>query len=468
MDPLTYLFGLEQFGIKFGLENIKTLLGGLGHPERAFRSVHVAGTNGKGSVTAMIDTALGAAGHRTGRYTSPHLVDLTERFVIGGRRIETAALAAAVADVRDVIDGVRATGALQGQPTFFEATTAVAFELFRRAGVDMAVIEVGLGGRLDATNVITPMAAAITSIAFDHQQYLGSTLHDIAREKAGIIKPGVPVVVGELAPEAFAAVEHAACERGAELIRASDGVTVGRGVPVRGVRLPPSPEASASAKASADSPKVNKGESSDCRRLGGHGRPDISTIRLQTPTRDYGEIDLALAGAHQIANAVVSVRVLEVLDAHGVAVPHDAIVKGLTNVSWPGRLDRRKLPDGREVILDAAHNPAGAAALAAYLAGAGDGKPPLVFAAMRDKDVRGMFDALLPEVGAVFVTRASNPRTTDPEALAEHARAVAPSVSVAIAPSVDEALDGAWRMSRRIVVAGSIFLVGDVMKRIGE
>jgi dihydrofolate synthase/folylpolyglutamate synthase len=427
VDPLTYLFGLEQFGIKFGLENIRTLLDRLGHPERAFRSVHVAGTNGKGSVTAMVDAALEAAGHRSGRYTSPHLIDLTERFVIDGHRVEPAALVAAVADVRDVIDDLRATGALTVQPTFFEVTTGVAFELFRRAGVDTAVVEVGLGGRLDATNVITPVASAITSIAFDHQRYLGTTLHDIAREKAGIIRPGVPVVVGEVAPEAFAAIERVARERGAELIRASEGVTATT------VRL----------------------------------EPDRSTIRLRTPTRDYGEIDLALAGAHQVANALVAVRVLEVVDAHGVAVPREAVVRALANVCWPGRLDRRTLPDGREVLLDAAHNPAGAAALAAYLAREGGEKPPLVFAAMRDKDVRGMFQALLPSIGAVVVTRVSNRRTMEPEALAEHARAVAPTASVDIAPLLDEALDVAWRKSRRIVVAGSIFLVGDVMKRIG-
>ena len=160
-------------------------------------------------------------------------------------------------------------------------------------------------------------------------------------------------------------------------------------------------------------------------------------------------------------------RVLEVVDAHGVAVPRDAVVKGLANVSWPGRIDRRTLPDGRELILDAAHNPAGAAALAAYLAGAGGPKLPLVFAAMRDKDAGAMFLALLPAVGAVFVTQASNPRTTDPEVLAHHARVVAPNVPVKIEPSLDEALDAAWRISRRIVVAGSIFLVGDVIKRIG-
>src|SRR5256885_1854295 len=196
MDPLSYLFSLEQFGIKFGLENIATIVAALGHPERAFRSVHVAGTNGKGSVTAMVDAALRAAGHRSARYTSPHLVDLCERFVIDGRPVSTGALAAAVSDVRDVIDRLHASGALDVHPTFFEVTTAVAFELFRRAEVTIAVLEVGLGGRLDATNVVSPIVTAITSIAFDHQKYLGTSLREIAIEKAGIIKPGVAVVLG--------------------------------------------------------------------------------------------------------------------------------------------------------------------------------------------------------------------------------------------------------------------------------
>jgi dihydrofolate synthase / folylpolyglutamate synthase len=220
-DPLEWLFGLEQFGIKLGLDNITRLLDALGHPERAFRSVHVAGTNGKGSVTAMVDAALRAAGHRSARYTSPHLIDLSERFVIDGERIDGAALSAAVGDLRDVVDQLRGDGTLDVQPTFFEVTTAVAFELFRRARVEVAVCEVGLGGRLDATNVLQPEVTAITSIGLDHQQYLGTTLRDIALEKAGIVKAGVPVVVGRMGPAARAAIVECARMRGAEVVDAS-------------------------------------------------------------------------------------------------------------------------------------------------------------------------------------------------------------------------------------------------------
>jgi dihydrofolate synthase/folylpolyglutamate synthase len=405
LDPLSYLFSLEQFGIKFGLDNISTLVARLGHPERGFRSIHIAGTNGKGSVTAMVDAAIRAAGHRSARYTSPHLVDLSERFVIDGRPIAHDTLVAAVADVRDAVESLRADGSLTVQPTFFEVTTAVAFELFRRAGVDTAVLEVGLGGRLDSTNVVSPIATAITSIALDHEQYLGSTLAEIAFEKAGIIKPGVPLVVGDLASEAVVVVERIARERGAEMIRAS--------------------------------------------------------------AADAAPFRIGLLGRHQVANAAIAVRVLEVLNARGVAIPASAIASGLAEPGWPGRLDLRRLPDGRELLLDAAHNPAGAASLASYLRERRTTSLPLVFAAMRDKNITGVLAELAPVIGSLVVTRASNPRSADPSAIAEQARALAPSLAVSIESSPAHALAAAWRRSPAIVVAGSIFLLGDVMRQIG-
>ena len=404
MDPLSYLFGLEHFGIKFGLENIIAIVERLGRPDRTFKSVHVAGTNGKGSVTAMVDAALRAAGHRSARYTSPHLTDLSERFVIGGRPVAHDTLVCAVARVRDVVESLRSDGTLSVQPTFFEVTTAVAFELFRRADVQVAVLEVGLGGRLDATNVVSPVVTAITSIAFDHQLYLGSTLAEIAFEKAGIIKSGVPVVVGPVDPESLSVIARVANERDAVLIRATPG--------------------------------------------------------------DAAPFTLGLHGDHQRANAGVAVRLLDQLDARGIRVPSDAVARGLVNPEWPGRLDQRSLPDGRELLLDAAHNPAGAAALASYLT-AESPRCPLVFAAMRDKDIDGMFRILLPAIGAAVMTRASNPRSADPATLADSARTIAPALPIAIEPSVTDALAAAWRMSPRIVVAGSIFLLGDVMRQLG-
>jgi dihydrofolate synthase/folylpolyglutamate synthase len=347
-------------------------------------------------------------GLRSARYTSPHLVDLTERFVIDGLAVSDAALAAAIADVRAAIDGLRADGGLDVQPTFFEVTTAIGFELFRRAGVDVAVLEVGLGGRLDATNVVSPpelLVTAITSIAFDHQLYLGTTLREIAFEKAGIIKPGVPVVVGPLEPDAAAAIDEVAASRGAPVIRAD--------------------------------------------------------------ARDCDGIAIGLAGGHQRSNAAVAIRILEQLDRRGLAVPARAVADGLAHPHWPGRLEVRRFAGGRELLLDAAHNPAGAASLASYLIAEAGPPRPLVFAAMRDKDVAGMFAALLPAVGSLVITRASNARAADPLWLEQQARAIAPALPIAIAPAIDEALDAAWRASPKIVVAGSIFLLGDVLKRAG-
>jgi folylpolyglutamate synthase/dihydropteroate synthase len=204
--------------MKFGLDNMRVLCDALAHPERSFRPILIAGTNGKGSVTAMVAAALRAAGHRTARYTSPHLVRLEERFVIDGREIEPGALRDSAARVRAVVAALVSAGTLDGPPTFFECTTAVAFDLFREAGVDLAVLEVGLGGRLDATNVVTPIASAITSIAKDHEAQLGSTLASIAREKAGVMRPGVPVVCGPLPPEARAVVESESARLEAPLV----------------------------------------------------------------------------------------------------------------------------------------------------------------------------------------------------------------------------------------------------------
>jgi dihydrofolate synthase / folylpolyglutamate synthase len=427
-DSLTWLFGLEQFGIKFGLDSITGIVAALDHPERSFASVHVAGTNGKGSVTAMVDTALRAAGHRSARYTSPHLVDLTERFVIDGRPIQLEALSAVVADVRTVIDRLRDGGRLDVHPTFFEVTTAVAFELFRRGSVEIAVCEVGLGGRLDATNVVQPLVTAITSIGLDHQRYLGQTLPEIAIEKAGILKPGVPVIVGKMAAEAFSAIADIARDRGCAIVRAWDGVT-------------------------AD----DLGPGTDSRRR----------VHLRTPSHDYGEVELGLRGSHQVDNAVVAIQLLEALDARGIAVPPAAIAEGISHVRWPGRLDLIRLPDGREVLLDAAHNADGAAALSAFLRTMSPEKPPLVFAAMRDKAIDTMLKELAKTVGAFVFTCASNPRSADPADLAGRARAIAPALLVEVEPSPARALTVAWRIAPRIVVAGSIFLIGDVLKQIG-
>ncbi|MBM3770994.1 MAG: bifunctional folylpolyglutamate synthase/dihydrofolate synthase [Acidimicrobiia bacterium] len=426
---LDYLLSLEQFGIKFGLDNMQALVEALGHPEREYQTIHVAGTNGKGSVTAMVDAALRAAGYRSARYTSPHLRHLSERFAIDGAPVSTDVLERAAVQLRETVGALMARGRLLAPPTFFEATTAIAFGLFREARVDVAVCEVGLGGRLDATNVLSPAVTAITSIGFDHEEYLGSTLQEIASEKAGIIKAGVPVIVGEMPSEAFQRIAKTAAKRGAPLVRASGG----------SMMLDQGPTATGGRR-----------------------------VLARTPVRDYGAVALALAGEHQVGNALVAIRVLEALSASaGMSVPNSAVTQGLETVQWPGRLDWRTLPDGRHLLLDAAHNPEGARALARFLASSCPSPPALVFAAMRDKDAGGMLGALAPHVHTLLVTRARTARSADPDALAAVARDVGVPCRTLVEPSLDRALADAWLLTPTIVVAGSIYLLGDVMEALG-
>jgi dihydrofolate synthase/folylpolyglutamate synthase len=422
-DPLAYLSRLEQHGIKFGLDNIHAIVAELEYPHHAFASVHIAGTNGKGSVTAMVESALRASGIKTGRYTSPHLVRLNERFAVQGVPVSDTDLRGAVGRVREAVEALQSRGRFEADPTFFEVTTAAAFDIFRSAGVQLAVCEVGLGGRLDATNVLSPMVCAITSIGFDHQQYLGETIAQIAAEKAGIVKAGVPLVIGDMDESASDVIARTARDRQAPLVSASKDVQV---------------EALSTARAG------------------------VQRIRLRTPSRDYGVIELALAGAHQVGNAVVAVRILEILDERGQIVPVEAVRQGLARVEWPGRLQLVQLGEGRTLLLDAAHNAAGGETLAAYLKHRGP--VPLVFAAMKDKDAAGILRALRPSVNAIVVTRASNPRAADPRSLALVAGALMPGVPCIVEPSPDAAVERAFTFGPDIVVAGSIFLLGDVMK----
>jgi len=417
---LDRLFALETFGIKLGLDNISQLCAALGHPERSFASLHVAGTNGKGSVTAMAHAALVAAGVRAGRYISPHLVDLSERFVIDGAPVGADALQLAADAVLDCAEALIARGDLPVHPTFFEATTAIAFELFRRAGVKVAVIEVGLGGRFDSTNVITPVAGAITSIGFDHQQHLGDTIEAIAFEKAGIIKPRMDVVIGALPEEARAVTARVAAEQKARIIDAA----------------------------------------ADARVTGNH--VDGGQITIETPEDRYGPLSLALQGQHQVDNARVAVRLLEAVRRGGIAVPREAIERGLAQVDWPGRLELIRLEDGREVLLDAAHNVDGARALASYLQARHPERPALVIGVMRDKDVEGILAALLPAVSSVVATAAPTPRAIPARDLAARISAMGARVPVRTEADPSAAVELALAASRSVCVAGSIFLVGAV------
>jgi dihydrofolate synthase/folylpolyglutamate synthase len=426
MSPFERLARLEQFGIKFGLENMRTLCAALDHPERAFRSVLVAGTNGKGSVTAMVAEALRAAGYRSARYTSPHLVHLAERFAVDGEMVDEGSLASVLERVLDIEAACRHDGRLETPATHFEVATVVGLELFRKAGVDIAVLEVGLGGRFDATNVVPAIAGVITTIDLDHTRFLGRTIPEIAAEKAGIIKRDMTVVTGERKPEALRVFEDACRAQHATLVRADQ-------------------ETEAEVTLTA-------GE---------------THLRLRTPVGEYGPLQLALRGAHQAVNALVAVRLLETLAVHSIDVPAHAIVTALSTTQWPGRLQRLRLDKERELILDGAHNPAGAAALATWLRATFPGKHiPFVFAAMNDKDVAGMLGALADVSSRLIVTEVESTRRLPAVSIAETARAVAPDLPLEVVPSPTEAVERAFAHGPLVCVAGSLFLIGAVLEAV--
>ena len=407
-ETLNYIFNLRGGEIDLRLHRVTEALALFGHPERFYRAFHIAGTNGKGSTAAMLHRILSEEGYRTALYTSPHLVSFTERIRVGDEEISREE----VVKLADFIR--RGSEAKSIGLTFFEFVTVMALVYFSRREVDVAVVEVGLGGRFDATNVVIPQVSAITSIAKDHEAYLGSDLLSIAREKGGIIKAGVPVVCGPLPPEAAAVIERVARATGAPLVRAPDTVSVAR------------------------------------RRDG----------RVDFRSSDYvlDGVQLALPGRHQADNAAVVVALLAELERLGVRVGADAARAGLATVSWPGRLEHVTSGDTR-ILLDAAHNPAGAAALREYLLEIGWTHAVLVFGAMRDKEVGAMLAALAPCCDRVICTTAASPRAMAAEDIARVAAGVA-RWAVDAEGDPASALARARRAGSRVVVAGSIFLIG--------
>lgn len=417
MSHRDYLFSLEQLGIKLGLDQIRALVDALGRPDAAYPSIVVAGTNGKGSVAAMVERGLRAAGYRTGRFTSPHLVRLEERFAIGGQPIDRDHLERVAGRVRAAADR------LPAPPTFFEATTALALEAFREAEVNVAVLEVGLGGRLDATNVVSPRAVAITAIAFDHEDMLGHTIDAIAREKAGVIKPGAVVVLAAN-PAAVQDVVRTACvQAGAAFVFAPDHVTV------------------------------------ETEMVLGRAR-----LSVRTPRGQYETLTLALAGRHQVDNAVAAIRLLEELSGMFV-VPAHAIRAAVEDVRWPGRLQLVRWRD-HEVLIDGAHNPAGARALASYVTETYGRRLPFIVGILRDKKLAALLTELVPVASHLVLTAPANPRAASPAELAAILRAIAPELPVSEAPQPLDALSRAAALGTPAVVAGSLYLAGQILAEI--
>jgi len=419
-DALEALYGLERRKDKLGLEGMRALLSALGNPERRFRAVHVAGTNGKGTVCALVERVLRAAGARTGLYTSPHLVDFRERIRVNGRWADESFLEARLAHIQSLPVGA--------DRTFFEVCTALAFETFAAGGVEWAVVEVGLGGRLDCTNVVAPDVCAITSVGLDHTEILGDTLEQIAAEKAGILKPGVPVVTAAgMDPAALGVIERAAVERGCRRVDAARLEAVSAGAASLVVRAPETP---------------------------------WGPLTLEAPH---------LRGRFQAANLALALGTLAVLLERGVAIPAEAVVRGVREARWPGRFE----PCAREPRLwwDAAHNPQGVAVLAdAWRRCALPAPRAIVLAVSGDKDVSSMIEALAPIAGEalVFATRSRNGRALEPGRVARAAAAA--GLASRIAPDVGSACRDALAHAGPqglALLTGSLFAVGEAMEAFG-
>lgn len=413
-DSVRYLYALGnelKAGAKFGLSRMQALLAGLGNPERSLRIVHVAGTNGKGSTCAMIASACQTAGLRTGLYTSPHLIAPTERIEINGERVTENRFAELFQVVHKKAEEMVESGAIDAHPSYFETVTAMAFEAFRD-DTDIVVLEVGLGGRLDATNVVSPRLTVITPVDYDHEAFLGNTLSSIAAEKAGILKPGIPLILGRQHPEAEGVIEARARDLSCELERVAD-------YPVTDVKL--SPEGS----------------------------------RFRFVDREFA---CTLPGRHQIDNAAAAI-----LACLKLGLPIEAAQRGIASTTWPGRLEfvRRK-PDW---VLDGAHNPAGADALASYIQEFYAGREVwLVYGAMRDKAIDEVTARLFPLASKLIVTAPNFPRALRPEAIlqvADHSNAV-------IAPTIAAAMELARNAPEEAIVffTGSLFVVGEARQLI--
>ncbi len=425
-ESLQYLLSLghETLSMKFGLEGIKALLHELCHPQEGLRTVHIAGTNGKGSTSAMVAEIAQASGVRTGLYTSPHLVDITERMQINRTPISRDSFARFASQVRAAGERLCRRGVLQTPPSFFEQVTAAGFLFFAEEKAELVVLEVGLGGRLDATNICRPVVSAITTIGEDHQQYLGSSLAAIAFEKAGIIKPGVPVVSAPQPDEAMSVIQARCVQLNSPLVVADD-------VPVLDPMVSPV-----------------------------HGAEGFFRMRVETQMNAY-DVSLGLRGRHQAVNALVAIHLGEIL-----GFDRSAIEYGLSASPWPGRLELVYRKSLAPLLIDGAHNADGARALAEFLREFHTSRETreltLVFGVMSDKALQQMVETLFPLATTRIVTRIDNPRSVEPGEIAKVAEQA--GWSSIVVDSTAEALAKADQITSPnglICVCGSLYLVGE-------
>lgn len=415
--------GNEVQGMHLGLHRMHRILDALGNPQRSFPALHIAGTNGKGSVAAMVESVLRHVGWKTGLYTSPHLIRLEERIRVGGGTIGARQLARIADRVVSAENMLLKSDRIDRPLTYFEFLTACAFDHFAANTVEAAVVEVGLGGRLDATNVVLPRVCVITGVSYDHQHILGNTIEEIALEKAGIIKAGVPVISGCRLRAARRTIAKVAREAGAPLVEIAKGFDV------------------------------------DILRQAG-GR---CTIDLKTPARRYRQLRVGLAGTHQAWNAAIAVGAVEAFQGSGVG--ESAIRRGLAASEWPGRMDLYRAR--RRTLMDGAHNLEGAETLKAHLLRRNEAEIHLVFGVMSDKDAAGIGSLLFPLASRIHLTLLANPRSTPPSELA--ARFPGMRKRIRLHSGARRALRAAWDECPKnglVVVTGSLYLIGELLEMV--
>ena len=414
---------------KFDLEHMRVLTEALGHPERRFPSIIVGGTNGKGSTSATLASILHESGYRTGLYTSPHLIRVNERIAIGDEAISDSEFAEIHSRIDTVSHTLVAEGKLDQYPSFFETLTAMAFEYFASVGVDIAVLEVGIGGRLDATNVADPMLSVITDISLDHTEWLGNTLTEITHEKIGIVRPRGILITLPQHPEVNDAMGEAVRERGARVINAGDYVP------------PVTPAAEPFASDSGGLP---------------HNRYKLKVLEQQI------DADSRLTGRHQLRNVALAIAAaVELKRSFGYRIAPETIAAGIAHTRWPGRF--QVLRGTPEFVLDVAHNPAGAWALRSTLSSRYDDQPlTIIFGAMRDKDIAEIAEVLFPLAEEVIAVRANSPRAAPPDEIRELTAHVGTEISVA--HDLQDAIQLARQRGRTTVITGSVYLVGAALE----
>ncbi|HYA31711.1 MAG TPA: folylpolyglutamate synthase/dihydrofolate synthase family protein [Thermodesulfovibrionales bacterium] len=443
-DTIDYLYSLQKHGIKLGLENTLRLLSLLRNPQDSFKSIHVAGTNGKGSTSAMIASVLRAAGFKVGLFTSPHMVSFTERIKVNDVEIEEKEVVELTREIRGVIQESQKSevrslpthqpSAISHQPflpTFFEFVTATGLLYFKRNGVEWAVVETGMGGRLDATNVLTPAVSVVTNIGYDHREFLGETLREIAAEKAGIIKRGVPVVSSSQNPDAMEVIVGNAADQGAGLF-------------VYGKEFASRPE----------------------------------SVDMYGATFDYegkerlDSMHIPLSGMHQIENASVAIKTMELI-AEKESIPSHFIREGLARTQWLGRLELIKdAGHNCDFLVDGAHNPSASVALADSLKRyflPSYQKVILVIGIMGDKDVEGILGPLLPLASELIFAAPAYERAASPEKLADYAGGL--GFSSTIVKTIKDAIGVAVRMALKktlVVITGSFYTIGEAKAYLGQ